>query len=70
MCAPRSAVPEVAGVRGVSVNGGGDVQSLGAPEPGRPWRVGIADPLRPGGLIAVVSTAGASELAVATSGTA
>ncbi|MEU3532071.1 MULTISPECIES: FAD:protein FMN transferase [Streptomyces] len=61
---------EVAGVRGVSVNGGGDVQSLGAPEPGRPWRVGIADPLRPGGLIAVVSTAGASELAVATSGTA
>ncbi|TGZ19149.1 hypothetical protein DV517_41220 [Streptomyces sp. S816] len=32
--------------------------------------MGIADPLRPGGLIAVVSTAGASELAVATSGTA
>ncbi|MFH8341524.1 FAD:protein FMN transferase [Streptomyces sp. AM6-12] len=58
----------VEGVTGVGVSGGGDVQSLGAPEPGRPWRVGIADPLRPGGLAAVVS--GAGELAVATSGTA
>ncbi|MYR46138.1 FAD:protein FMN transferase, partial [Streptomyces sp. SID5910] len=37
---------------------------------GRPWRVGVADPLRPGGLAAVVSAAGAGELAVATSGTA
>ncbi|MEW2625723.1 FAD:protein FMN transferase [Streptomyces sp. NPDC048106] len=61
---------EVDGVSGVSVNGGGDVQLLGAPEAGRPWRVGIADPLRPGGLAAVVSAAGAAELAVATSGTA
>ncbi|WP_079174832.1 FAD:protein FMN transferase [Streptomyces malaysiense] len=60
----------VAGVTGVSVGGGGDVQSLGVPEPGRPWRVGIADPLRPGGLTAVVSAAGAEDLAVATSGTA
>nr|WP_241670990.1 FAD:protein FMN transferase [Streptomyces lavendulae] len=60
----------VAGVTGVSVNGGGDVQTLGAPEPGRSWQVGIADPLRPGELVAVVSTAGADELAVATSGTA
>ncbi|MET8807782.1 FAD:protein FMN transferase [Streptomyces sp. NPDC004546] len=60
----------VAGVRGVSVNGGGDVQLLGTPEPGRPWRVGVADPLRPGGLAAVVSTAGVAELSVATSGTA
>ncbi|MFF5856586.1 FAD:protein FMN transferase [Streptomyces sp. NPDC012751] len=64
------ALAAVAGVRGVSVNGGGDVQLLGAPEPGRPWRVGVADPLRPGGLAAVVSTAGTRELAVATSGTA
>ena len=32
----------------VSVNGGGDVQCAGEPEPGRPWRIGIADPLRPG----------------------
>ncbi|MGW2570150.1 FAD:protein FMN transferase [Streptomyces sp. NPDC001537] len=58
------------GVSGVSMNGGGDVQLLGMPEPHRPWRVGVADPLRPGGLAAVVSAAGADELAVATSGTA
>ncbi len=32
----------------VSVNGAGDVQCAGEPEPGRPWRIGIADPLRPG----------------------
>ncbi|MFH7335281.1 FAD:protein FMN transferase [Streptomyces sp. KHY 26] len=60
----------VDGVTGVSVNGGGDVQLLGAPEPGRDWRVGVADPLRPGGLAAVISAAGAAELSVATSGTA
>jgi thiamine biosynthesis lipoprotein len=60
----------VDGVRGVSVNGGGDVQMLGAPEPQRPWRVGVADPLRPGGLAAVISSAGVAELSVATSGTA
>lgn len=40
-----SAVP---GVCGVSVNGGGDVQLLGAPGAQRPWRVGVSDPLRPG----------------------
>ncbi|MFB7323138.1 FAD:protein FMN transferase [Streptomyces sp. NPDC056190] len=59
-----------AGASGVSVNGGGDVQLLGAPDAQRPWRVGVSDPLRPGGLAAVVSAAGTSELAVATSGTA
>jgi len=59
-----------AGASGVSVNGGGDVQLLGTPEAHRPWRVGVSDPLRPGGLAAVVSAAGADELAVATSGTA
>lgn len=59
-----------AGVSGVSVNGGGDVQMLGAPEPHRPWRVGVSDPLRPGGLAAVISSAEVAELAVATSGTA
>ncbi|MER7057336.1 MULTISPECIES: FAD:protein FMN transferase [unclassified Streptomyces] len=59
-----------AGASGVSVNGGGDVQLLGAPGAGRPWRVGVSDPLRPGGLAAVVSAAGADELAVATSGSA
>lgn len=50
-----------------SVNGGGDVRLAGAPEPGRPWRVGIAHPLRPGTLLAVVA---GTDLAVATSGTA
>ncbi|MFG2728099.1 FAD:protein FMN transferase [Streptomyces canus] len=60
----------LAGATGVSVNGGGDVQLLGVPGPERPWRVGVSDPLRPGGLAAVVSAAGAAELAVATSGTA
>ncbi|MEU6006474.1 FAD:protein FMN transferase [Streptomyces sp. NPDC047453] len=59
-----------AGVDGVSVNGGGDVQLLGSPGAQRPWRVGVSDPLRPGGLAAVVSAAGTSELAVATSGMA
>ncbi|MEU1042082.1 FAD:protein FMN transferase [Streptomyces sp. NPDC005551] len=59
-----------AGASGVSVNGGGDVQLCGVPGPARPWRVGVSDPLRPGSLAAVVSAAGADELAVATSGTA
>lgn len=59
-----------AGASGVSVNGGGDVQVLGSPGADRPWRVGVSDPLRPGGLAAVVSAAGVPELAVATSGTA
>ncbi|MCX4573817.1 FAD:protein FMN transferase [Streptomyces sp. NBC_01571] len=59
-----------AGASGVSVNGGGDVQLFGAPGTHRPWRVGVSDPLRPGGLAAVVSAAGVEELAVATSGTA
>ncbi|GAA4793834.1 FAD:protein FMN transferase [Streptomyces ziwulingensis] len=57
-----------AGARGVSVNGGGDVQLLGTPGARRPWRVGVSDPLRPGGLAAVLSAAGTAELAVATSG--
>ncbi|MBQ0829757.1 FAD:protein FMN transferase [Streptomyces tagetis] len=59
-----------AGAHGVNLNGGGDVQLLGTPGTERPWRVGVADPLRPGGLAAVVSAAGAAELAVATSGSA
>ncbi|MGQ4425860.1 FAD:protein FMN transferase, partial [Streptomyces violaceoruber] len=58
------------GASGVSVNGGGDVQLLGTPGAERPWGVGVSDPLRPGGLAAVVSAAGVTELAVATSGSA
>jgi thiamine biosynthesis lipoprotein len=50
-----------------SVNGGGDVQTVGEPEPGRPWRVGIAHPEQPGALAAVAEVRG---LAVATSGSA
>ncbi|MFC8197087.1 FAD:protein FMN transferase [Streptomyces sp. NPDC057298] len=59
-----------AGASGVSVNGGGDVQMYGVPGPHRPWRVGVSDPLRPGGLAAVVTAAGVDRLAVATSGSA
>jgi thiamine biosynthesis lipoprotein len=49
------------------VNGGGDVQCAGDAAPGQPWRVGIAHPLRPGDLAAVLV---GTDLAVATSGTA
>jgi FAD:protein FMN transferase len=49
------------------VNGGGDVQCAGGRGPGQPWRVGVADPLRPGRLALVVE---ARDCAVATSGTA
>ncbi|MFJ2028834.1 FAD:protein FMN transferase [Streptosporangium sp. NPDC087985] len=49
------------------VNGGGDIQLAGTAAPGRPWRVGIAHPLRPDALATVVA---GCDLAVATSGTA
>jgi len=49
------------------VNGGGDVQSVGGAAADRPWRIGIADPLRPRTLAAI---AVGRDLAVATSGTA
>lgn len=50
-----------------SVNGGGDIQCVGDHGPGRPWRVGITDPLRPGTLALVVT---GRDFAVATSGLA
>ncbi|NJQ01457.1 FAD:protein FMN transferase [Streptomyces zingiberis] len=50
------------------VNGGGDVQLRGRAGPGRPWRTGVGDPLRPGRVAVVVE--GEGRLAVATSGTA
>ncbi|MYW65102.1 FAD:protein FMN transferase [Streptomyces sp. SID8379] len=53
-----------AGAKAVCVNGGGDVQLHGGP-----WRVGIAHPLVPGKVAAVV-TSDTGPLAVATSGTA
>ncbi len=56
------------------VNGGGDVCCVGGrpdpaapPGPLVPWRVGVADPLRPGRLALVVE---AADCGVATSGTA
>ena len=56
-----------AGAADYCVAGGGDVQTAGRTEDGRPWRVGIADPLRPMKLAAVVAGSG---IAVATSGIA
>lgn len=49
------------------VNAGGDVQCAGERAGGEPWRVGIADPFRRGGLARVVA---ARDCAVATSGIA
>ncbi|MFE0039023.1 FAD:protein FMN transferase [Streptomyces sp. NPDC059015] len=51
------------GAAAVCLNGGGDVQLYGGP-----WRIGISDPLHPGGLAAVVEAH--DGLAVATSGPA
>jgi FAD:protein FMN transferase len=50
-----------------SVNGGGDVQCVGDRGHGQLWRIGIADPLRPGSLALVVT---GRDFAVATSGVA
>jgi thiamine biosynthesis lipoprotein len=49
------------------VNGGGDVQCVGAPEPGGRWTVGIVDPRD---RAAVLATVAGERLAVATSGPA
>ncbi|MFE0461665.1 FAD:protein FMN transferase [Kitasatospora sp. NPDC058965] len=51
-----------------TVTGGGDVQARGTAADGRPWRIGVADPARPGAVAAVLAGRGA--FAVATSGTA
>lgn len=47
------------------LNGGGDVRCVGGQALGQPWRIGIADPLRPGALAVVVA---GHDFAVATSG--
>lgn len=49
------------------INGGGDVQTVGGQSLNEPWQIGIADPLRPGELTAVVV---GHDIAVATSGSA
>lgn len=56
-----------AGIAAHCINGGGDVQAVGEPEPGRPWNVGINHPLHPGALASVVAI---RDGAVATSGIA
>jgi thiamine biosynthesis lipoprotein len=48
------------------VNGGGEVRARGEAEPGRPWRLGIADPFDTTHCRAVVA---ARDMAMATSGT-
>ena len=60
-----AAMLSAAGSARHTVNGGGDVQCVGDREPGQPWRVGIAHPLRPGSLALVVC---GRDFAVATSG--
>jgi thiamine biosynthesis lipoprotein len=49
------------------INGGGDVQAAGEPEPGRPWNIGVVHPLHPATFATVVAV---RDGAVATSGTA
>ncbi len=56
-----------AGVAAHYVNAGGDVRLRGQPGPGRLWRIGIADPHRPGELVATIRS---SDLGIATSGVA
>jgi FAD:protein FMN transferase len=56
-----------AGVADHYVNAGGDVRLRGQPGPDRLWRIGIADPHRPGELIATIQ---GSDLGIATSGIA
>ncbi len=62
-----SEILSAAGSTAHSVNGGGDVQTVGEPERGRPWRVGIAHPLHRSAIASVAEVRG---LAVATSGSA
>ena len=62
-----AAMLSAAGFTGHIINGAGDMQCTGEPEPGRPWRVGIADPLNPSALAVVIA---GRDFAVATSGTA
>lgn len=57
-----------AGLRDWCVNAAGDVYVSGVPEPGRRWRIGIADPRDPSAIVAVVPAG--DRTAVATSGIA
>ncbi len=55
------------GITAVGINAGGDMQLFTAPDADWCWRVGIADPARPGALIATLDVVNG---AVATSGSA
>lgn len=65
-----SMILEEAGAHDHCVNGGGDIQLHGRPAPGRSWRIGLADPLDPARVAAVVSAPEGEALAIATSGVA
>jgi thiamine biosynthesis lipoprotein len=54
-----------AGSTSHTINGGGDVQCLGAAAADTPWRIGITNPHVPGEIVAVVS---GIDFAIATSG--
>jgi FAD:protein FMN transferase len=56
-----------AGFQNHTVNGGGDVQAAGEPEPGRAWQIAVAHPLQRGAFASIVDV---RDGAVATSGTA
>jgi thiamine biosynthesis lipoprotein len=55
-------------VTGAMVNAAGDIASSGVPAPGRPFRVGIADPAAPRRLAEIAQLTGFAR-AIATSGT-
>ena len=61
-----SAMLVEAGSTSHCVNGGGDVSLHGRPDRDRDWRIGIADPFQPGGLLR--SVGGRGPLGIATSG--
>jgi FAD:protein FMN transferase len=55
-------------ITGAMVNAAGDIASSGVPEPGQPFRVGIADPAAPRRLAEIAELTGLTR-AIATSGT-
>lgn len=54
------------GFRNYYIEAGGDIQTSGVNENGKPWRIGIRNPFRTAGIIKVLAV---SDLGIATSGT-